>query len=42
MGTARRILIVEDDEDLRDSLKDQLNLHDEFEVTTVETASVSF
>jgi DNA-binding response OmpR family regulator len=39
MGTARRILIVEDDEDLRDSLKDQLNLHDEFEVTTADTAS---
>jgi DNA-binding response OmpR family regulator len=39
MSTARRILIVEDDEDLRDSLKDQLNLHDEFEVMTAETAS---
>ena len=39
MSPARTILIVEDDEDLRDSLKDQLNLHDEFEVTTVGTAS---
>ena len=39
MSTAGRILIVEDDENLRDSLKDQLNLHDEFEVTTAETAS---
>jgi DNA-binding response OmpR family regulator len=39
MSTARRILIVEDDADLRESLKDQLNLHGEFEVTTVETAS---
>ena len=39
MSQARTILIVEDDEDLRDSLKDQLNLHDEFEVTTVGTAS---
>jgi len=39
MSPARTILIVEDDEDLRDSIKDQLNLHDEFEVTTVGTAS---
>jgi DNA-binding response OmpR family regulator len=39
MSTARRILLVEDDEDLCDSLKDQLNLHDEFEVTTADTAS---
>jgi DNA-binding response OmpR family regulator len=39
MTTARRLLIVEDDEDLRDALKDQLNLHDEFEVATAETAS---
>ena len=39
MSPSRRILIVEDDEDLRDSITDQLNLHDEFEVTTVGTAS---
>jgi DNA-binding response OmpR family regulator len=39
MSTARRLLIVEDDEDLRDSLKDQFNLHDEFEVTTANTAA---
>jgi DNA-binding response OmpR family regulator len=39
MSPARTILIVEDDEDLRDSLKDQLNLHEGFEVTTVGTAS---
>lgn len=39
MSTARRLLIVEDDEDLCDALKDQLNLHDEFEVTTADTAS---
>jgi hypothetical protein len=32
MSTARRVLIVDDDEDLRETLKDQLILHDEFEV----------
>ena len=39
MTTARRILIVDDDEDLRGSLKDQLALHDEFEVVTVGSAA---
>lgn len=39
MTTGRRILIVEDDEDLRESLKDQLNLHEGFEVTTADTGS---
>ena len=39
MSTARRILIVDDDEDLRLSLQDQLALHDEFDVTTAGTAS---
>src|SRR5689334_13336267 len=39
MSTARKILIVDDDEDLRESLKDQLALHDEFEVSTAGTAS---
>jgi len=39
MSTARKILIVDDDEDLRESLKDQLALHDEFEVVTAPTAS---
>jgi DNA-binding response OmpR family regulator len=39
MSTARRILLVDDDEDLRDSLKDQLALHDEFEISTAGTAS---
>lgn len=37
--SARKILIVDDDEDLRESLRDQLALHDEFEVETVPTAS---
>ena len=39
MSTARKILIVDDDEDLRESLKDQLALHDEFEVFTAGTAA---
>jgi len=39
MSTARKILIVDDDEDLRSSLHDQLELHDEFEVTVAGTAS---
>jgi DNA-binding response OmpR family regulator len=39
MSTARKILIVDDDEELRESLKDQLALHDEFEVLTAGTAS---
>ena len=39
MSTARKILIVDDDEDLRETLKDQLVLDDEFEVMTAGTAS---
>jgi DNA-binding response OmpR family regulator len=39
MSTARRILLVDDDEELRDSLKDQLALHDEFEIVTAGTAT---
>ena len=39
MSTARKVLIVDDDEDLRDSLKDQLILHDEFDVTTAGMAA---
>ncbi|MGE8940576.1 response regulator transcription factor [Leptospira interrogans] len=38
MSTARKILIVDDDEDLRESLREQLALHDEFEVVTAATA----
>lgn len=39
MSTARKILIVDDDEDLRSTIRDQLALHDEFEVTIAATAS---
>ena len=39
MSTARKILLVDDDEDLRGSLKDQLALHEEFNVTEANTAS---
>ena len=34
----KRILIVDDDDDLREQLKEQLALHDEFELTTASTA----
>lgn len=39
MSTARTILLVDDDEELRESLKDQLVLHDEFAILTASTAS---
>jgi DNA-binding response OmpR family regulator len=39
MSTARTILLVDDDEELRESLKDQLVLHDEFAILTAATAT---
>jgi DNA-binding response OmpR family regulator len=39
MSTARKILLIDDDEDLRGSLKEQLALHDEFEVEEANTAA---
>ncbi|MEQ1672082.1 MAG: response regulator, partial [Hyphomicrobium sp.] len=39
MSTARKVLLVDDDEDLRTSLKDQLVLHDEFDVFEANTAT---
>ena len=38
MSTARTILLVDDDHELRESLKDQLAMHDEFDIKTAETA----
>jgi len=40
MSTARRILIIDDDEDLREPLAEQLGLHDEFAVETAATAAL--
>jgi DNA-binding response OmpR family regulator len=39
MSNARKILIVDDEADLREPLREQLELHDEFTVTTAETAA---
>ncbi|MBX2806441.1 MAG: response regulator transcription factor [Hyphomicrobiales bacterium] len=39
MSTARKILVVEDEDDLRDSLVDQLDLHEEFETSSAGTAA---
>ena len=39
MANARKILIVEDDNDLRDTLVEQLSLHEEFEASAVDTGA---
>src|SRR5205809_7279327 len=39
MANARKILIVDDDTDLRDALVEQLSLHEEFEASAVETGA---
>lgn len=39
MSNASRLLVVDDDKDLRDTLAEQLGLYDEFEVATAEAAS---
>src|SRR6266576_3827405 len=39
MANARKILIVEDDTDLRETLVEQLSLHDEFEASAVDTGA---
>lgn len=41
MSTGKRILIVDDDQDLVEMLSDQLKLHEEFQVTTSLSASDS-
>jgi DNA-binding response OmpR family regulator len=40
MSTARKIVLVDDDDDLRETLQDQLALHDEFEVAVAPTATL--
>ena len=39
MSNAHRLLVVDDDQDLRDTLAEQLALYDEFEVLPAETAA---
>jgi DNA-binding response OmpR family regulator len=39
MPNANRLLVVDDDKDLRDTLSEQLSLYDEFLVITAETAT---
>jgi DNA-binding response OmpR family regulator len=39
MASARRILIVDDDTELREALVEQLSLHEEFEPVSVDTGS---
>src|SRR6478672_6152979 len=39
MPNARKILIVDDDTDLRDTLVEQLSLHEEFEASAVDTGA---
>src|SRR5262245_23069560 len=39
MANARKILIVDDDIDLRETLVEQLSLHDEFEASAVDTGA---
>ena len=38
MSNASRLLVVDDDQDLRDTLAEQLGFYDEFQVATAETA----
>ena len=39
MPNARRLLVVDDDQDLRDTLTEQLALYDEFEILSADTAA---
>ncbi|MEO1720541.1 MAG: response regulator transcription factor, partial [Pseudomonadota bacterium] len=39
MSTARKILLVDDDDELREPLREQLGMHDEFSVVAAATAA---
>ena len=39
MANARKILIVDDDTDLREALMEQLSLHEEFEASSADTGA---
>jgi DNA-binding response OmpR family regulator len=39
MSNARKILIIDDDDELRESLSEQLTLHEEFDTSLAATAS---
>ena len=39
MSTVRKVLIIDDDDALRETLKEQFTLHDEFEISDAATAS---
>lgn len=39
MSTARKILVIDDEDDLRESLTDQIALHEEFETAAAATAA---
>jgi DNA-binding response OmpR family regulator len=41
MASTRKILVVDDDNELRGALKEQLALHEEFEAEAVETAQAA-
>lgn len=41
MSNAYHLLVVDDDRDLRDTLAEQLSLHEEFQITAVETAGAA-
>jgi DNA-binding response OmpR family regulator len=39
MSTVRKVLVIDDDDALRETLKEQFTLHDEFEISDAATAS---
>jgi DNA-binding response OmpR family regulator len=41
MPNTRKILIVDDDPEMRDALTEQLSLHEEFEAIAVENGSIA-